>query len=142
MDWTYRKAGRRYPMGDQTSGRRWQEKVTPLICDQERQDMAARNSEALDVLLRIAGDDRVTWRAVKIAGRGISADAAATLWMLADGKESTPGLELADKLMRQGELVDELVELWELFGRGETASADFEAGLEEIVRALERWPAS
>jgi hypothetical protein len=104
--------------------------------------MAARNSEALDVLLRIAGDSRVTWRAVEIAGRGISADAAATLWMLADGKASTPGLELADMLMRQGELVDELVELWELFGREGTTSADFEARLEKIVEALERWPAS
>ncbi|MFG3494570.1 hypothetical protein [Streptomyces sp. NPDC047928] len=104
--------------------------------------MTARNSEALDVLLQIAGDSRVTWRAVEIAGRGISADAAATLWMLAGGKASTPGLELAELLIRQGELVDELVELWEFYGRGDMASADFEARLEEIVTALQRWPAA
>ncbi|MFI8827779.1 hypothetical protein [Streptomyces sp. NPDC053431] len=104
--------------------------------------MTARNSEALDALLKIAGDSRVTWRAVEIAGRGISADAAATLWMLADGKASTPGLELADMLIRQSELVDDLLGLWESFERDATNSADFEARLDEIVTALERWPAA
>ncbi|MDV9192931.1 hypothetical protein R6L23_32785 [Streptomyces sp. SR27] len=102
--------------------------------------MAARNSEALDVLLRIAGDNRVSWQAVKTAGRGISADASATLWMLDEGKASTPGLELVDLLLRQGELVDELVELWSTFDGGGVTPADFEARLDGVVAALERWP--
>ncbi|MEW1697402.1 hypothetical protein [Streptomyces sp. NPDC091278] len=102
--------------------------------------MTARNSEALDVLLRIAGDGRVSWQAVKAAGRGISADAAGTLWMLAEGKASTPGPELVELLMRQGDLIDELVELWRGFDGGDIGSADFDVRLEDVVAALERWP--
>jgi hypothetical protein len=48
--------------------------------------MAARNPEALDVFLKVAADSRVSWRAVELAGRGISADAAIVIWVLSEAK--------------------------------------------------------
>ncbi|MEU6233595.1 hypothetical protein [Kitasatospora sp. NPDC047058] len=77
---------------------------------------------------------------MKLAGRGISADASGTLWMLSEGKSSTPGDVLAGLLTRQGELIDELIEVWQLFESGSLAKFDFEARLESVVNALELWP--
>ena len=67
--------------------------------------MVARNSEALDVFLKVAANSRVSWRAVELAGRGISADAAGVVWMISKGKRSLSGEELSDLLMKQGDLV-------------------------------------
>ncbi|MCX4550501.1 MULTISPECIES: hypothetical protein [unclassified Streptomyces] len=101
--------------------------------------MAARNSEALDVFLKVAADSRVSWRTVEFAGRGISADAASVVWMLSRGKHSRSGEELADLLMGQIDLIDSLIELWRSFDSGELSEANFEDQLETIVLGLEEW---
>ncbi|GHB02934.1 hypothetical protein GCM10010330_66400 [Streptomyces tendae] len=101
--------------------------------------MVARNSEGLDVFLKVAADSRLSWRAVQLAGRGISADAAGVVWAISRGKHSLSGEELSDLLMEQGDLVDSLSEGWRSFDTGELASADFEDQLEAIVAGLEAW---
>jgi len=101
--------------------------------------MVARNSEALDVFLKVAANSRVSWRAVELAGRGISADAAGVVWMISKGKRSLSGEELSDLLMKQGDLVDSLSEVWRSFDSGELSSADFEDQLEAVVLRLEEW---
>ncbi|MEV8069767.1 hypothetical protein AB0P32_27260 [Streptomyces sp. NPDC085995] len=101
--------------------------------------MAARNSEALDVFLRVAADSRVSWRTVELAGRGISADAASVMWVISEGKSSLSGEELSDLLIEQSDLVDALAESWKSFESGEISDADFEAQLERFVIGLEGW---
>ncbi|WP_181509189.1 MULTISPECIES: hypothetical protein [unclassified Streptomyces] len=101
--------------------------------------MAARNSEALDVFVKVAADSRVSWRAVELAGRGISADAAGVVWVISKGKYSLSGEELSDLLVKQGDLVDSLSEAWRSFDGGELSGADFEDQLAAVVRALEEW---
>lgn len=101
--------------------------------------MATRNSEALDVFLRVAADSRVSWRTVELAGRGISADAASVMWVISEGKRSLSGEEFSDLLIDQGDLVDALAESWQLFESGEISGADFEARLERVVIGLEGW---
>lgn len=101
--------------------------------------MATRNSEALDVFLKVAADSRVSWRAVELAGRGISTDAAGVVWVISKGKHSLSGEELSDLLMKQGDLVDSLSEIWRSFDRGELSNADFEDQLEAVVLGLEEW---
>ncbi|WP_159392481.1 hypothetical protein [Streptomyces niveus] len=101
--------------------------------------MAARNSEVLDVFLKVAADSRVSWRAVELAGRGISADAAGVVWVTSKGKHSLGGEDLSDLLMKQGELVDSLSEVWRSFDSGELSGADFEDQLETVVLGLEEW---
>ncbi|MCX4631683.1 hypothetical protein [Streptomyces sp. NBC_01443] len=101
--------------------------------------MNARNSEALDVLLRVAADSRVSWRAVQLAGGGISAEAAGVMWMLSDGKKALGAEELSGLLMDQIDLVDELTGIWRAFDSGETSLADFEARLEVVISGFEAW---
>ncbi|MEU5090225.1 hypothetical protein [Streptomyces sp. NPDC021356] len=101
--------------------------------------MAARNSEALDVFLKVAADPRVSWRAVELAGRGISADAASVVWVISTGKHSLSGEELSDLLMKQSDLIDVLSEVWRSFDSGELSSADFENQLKAVVLGLEEW---
>ncbi|GGW13139.1 hypothetical protein ABZ771_23040 [Streptomyces globisporus] len=101
--------------------------------------MAARNSEALDVFLRVAADSRVSWRTVEIAGRGISADAASATWVISEGKDSLSGEELSDLLIEQSDLVDKLTESWRSFEIEEISGAEFEMHLERIVVGLEGW---
>ncbi|MEV7360148.1 hypothetical protein [Kitasatospora sp. NPDC091276] len=101
--------------------------------------MAARNSEALDVFLRVAADSRVSWHTVELAGRGISADAASVTWVISEGKRSLGGEELSDLLIEQSDLVDTLVEAWQSFESGEISGADFEVYLERVVIGLEGW---
>ncbi|MEU2251285.1 hypothetical protein [Streptomyces sp. NPDC019224] len=101
--------------------------------------MAARNSEALDVLLKVAADPRVSWRTVELAGRGISADAAGVVWVLSEGKHSMSGEELSDLLMGQGDLIDYLTETWRSFESGHISSKDLEVQLERVVLGLEEW---
>jgi hypothetical protein len=101
--------------------------------------MAIRNSEALDVLIRVAADSRVSWRAVELAGRGISADAAGTIWVMDSGKKSLSGDAFADLLMAQVELVDELADTWRLFDEQDISLKEFEERLESIVVRFEEW---
>lgn len=101
--------------------------------------MAARNSEALDVFLRVAADSRISWRAVELAGRGISADAASVTWVISEGKRSLSGEELSDLLIEQSVLVDALVESWRSFENGEISGAEFETHLEGVVTGFEGW---
>ncbi|MEV5605969.1 hypothetical protein AB0L33_31490 [Streptomyces sp. NPDC052299] len=101
--------------------------------------MATRNSEALDIFLKVAADSRVSWRAVELAGRGISTDAASVVWMISKGKHSLSGEELSDLLMRQGDLIDSLSGVWRSFDGGELSSADFDDRLEAVVLGLEEW---
>lgn len=101
--------------------------------------MVARNSEMLDVLLQVAADPTVSWRAVELAGRGISADAAGTLWTLSEKKRTTSAEELADLLMEQADIVDALTAAWRSFGDGELSKEQFESRLEDAVHGLEEW---
>jgi hypothetical protein len=100
--------------------------------------MATRNSEALDVFLKVAADSRVSWRTVELAGRGISADAASAIWVASVGKGSLSGDELADLLTEMGDLADQLVETWRSFEVGELFAEDFEGRLELVVVGLEK----
>lgn len=99
--------------------------------------MAARNSEALEVFLRVAADSRVSWRTVEFAGRGISADAVSVMWVASEGKRSLSGEELSDLLVRQSGLVDELVESWRAFESEEISSEDLEGRVKSVVLKLE-----
>jgi hypothetical protein len=99
-----------------------------------------RNSEALGVLLAVVAEGRVRFSTVELAGRGITAGAAATRWMLEVGKRSLPGAALADKLIYFAELTDRLVELWHAYQDGALDLDSFEADLAEVVVAMENWP--
>lgn len=101
--------------------------------------MAARNSEALDVFLKVAGDSRVSWSAVGLAGRGITADAESVVWVLSQGKSSLRGEKLSDLLLEQSHMVEELVEAWRSFEMETLSNADFEVRLDRVVRGLEEW---
>ncbi|MFH8881171.1 hypothetical protein [Streptomyces californicus] len=101
--------------------------------------MTARNSEALDMLLKVAADPRVSWRTVELAGRGISADAAGVVWVLAEGKHSMGGEELFVLLMGKGDLMDSLTEAWRSFESGDISSKALEVRLERVVLGLEDW---
>ncbi|WP_330240280.1 hypothetical protein [Streptomyces sp. NBC_00525] len=101
--------------------------------------MAARNSEALEVFLKVAADSRVSWRAVELAGRGISADAAGVVWVISKGKDLLSGEDFYVLLMRKSDLIDSLSESWRSFDSGELSSADFEDQLEAVVLELEGW---
>ncbi|MBT2505848.1 hypothetical protein J7I98_08015 [Streptomyces sp. ISL-98] len=59
--------------------------------------------------------------------------------MLEVGKPQLDGFTLADKLISRGELEDQLVELWQAFGHVGVDTAAFEAGLAEVVEAIEGW---
>lgn len=102
--------------------------------------MAVRNSVSLGVFLAVAASSRVPLTVVELAGRGITADAAATRWVLEVGKPRLDGFTLADRLISSGDLEDQLVELWQAYGHGGVDAAAFEARLAEIVEAIERWP--
>ncbi|MDX3636807.1 hypothetical protein PV728_42685 [Streptomyces europaeiscabiei] len=101
--------------------------------------IAVRNSVSLGVFLAVAASSRVPPSVIEWAGRGITADAAGTRWVLEVGKPHLDGFTLADKLIRRGELEDQLVELWQAYGYGGIDAAAFEAGLAEIVEAIEEW---
>jgi hypothetical protein len=108
--------------------------------DTSGRGLAVRNSVSLGVFLAVAADAKVPFAVVELAGRGITAGAAATRWVLEVGKPSLDGFTLADKLIELGEWEDQLVGLWQEYERGEVAIVDFQARLAEIVLGLERWP--
>jgi hypothetical protein len=101
--------------------------------------MAVRNSEALDIFLKVAADSRVSWRTVEFAGRGISADAAGVVWVISEGKGVLSGEGLSDFLIEQADLVDSLIEMWRYFDSGELSSADFEMRIERVIIRFEKW---
>ncbi|MFE7574719.1 hypothetical protein ACFU5Z_08280 [Streptomyces sp. NPDC057521] len=101
--------------------------------------MAVRNSVSLGVFLAVAASSKVPLTVVELAGRGITADAAATRWVLEVGKPHLDGFTLADKLISRGELEDQLVELWQAYGHGGVDAAAFGARLAAIVEAIEEW---
>jgi hypothetical protein len=96
-------------------------------------------SEALHVFLRVAADPRFSWRALELADRGISADAASVTWAISEAKRSLSGEELSGLLTEQSDLVDSLTESWQSFERGEISGAEFEMHLERVVIGLEGW---
>ncbi|MCX4679091.1 hypothetical protein OG413_27945 [Streptomyces sp. NBC_01433] len=100
---------------------------------------AVRNSVSLGVFLAVAAHPGVPFRVVELAGRGITADAAASRWVLEVGKSSLDGFALADKLIDFGEREDQLVGLWQGYGAGEVGVVAFESRLAEIVAAMETW---
>jgi hypothetical protein len=102
--------------------------------------LAARNSVSLGVFLAVAADARAPFTMVELAGRGVTASATATRWVLEIGKPSLDGFTLADKLIELGEWEDRLVDLWQAYGRGEVEMTDFKAQLTEIVTGIEGWP--
>ncbi|WP_152627902.1 hypothetical protein [Streptacidiphilus neutrinimicus] len=77
---------------------------------------------------------------MELAGRGIVADAAANRWVLEVGKPSLDGFTLGDKMIDLAGWGDGLVDLWQRFGDGVIDVVAFEAGLAEIVAAIEEWP--
>ncbi|MFJ7629799.1 hypothetical protein ACIQZN_25210 [Streptomyces sp. NPDC097595] len=108
--------------------------------DTSGRGLAVRNSVSLGVFLAVAADAKVTFTVVELAGRGVTAGAAATRWVLEVGKPSLDGFTLADKLIELGGWEDQLVGLWQEYGRGEVTMVDFQARLAEIVHAMEIWP--
>lgn len=102
--------------------------------------MLVRNSVSLTVFLAVAAHPRVSFAVIELAGRGITAGAAATRWVLDVGKPSWDGLDLADKLIELGEWEERLVELWRAHARDEVEPAAFQVRLTEIVRGMEEWP--
>ncbi|MFD4700370.1 hypothetical protein [Streptomyces niveus] len=90
-------------------------------------EKAVRNSVSLGVFLAVAAHPGVPFRVVELAGRGITATAAATRWVLEVGKSSLDGFTLADKLIDSGEKEDQLLQLWEEYGAGGVDVAAFEA---------------
>lgn len=109
--------------------------------DTSGRGLAVQNSVSLGVFLAVAADAKVPFTVVELAGRGVTASAAATRWVLEVGKPSLDGFTLADKLIEFGEWEDRLVNLWQEYERGKVVMVDFQARLAEIVQALERWPA-
>ncbi|WUT00101.1 CesT family type III secretion system chaperone [Streptomyces sp. NBC_00708] len=105
-------------------------------------EKAVRNSVSLGVFLAVAAHPKVPFSVVELAGRGITADAAASRWVLEVGKPSLDGFALADKLIDSGEREDQLVELWQEYETGEVNAAAFETRLAEIVAAMEKWPSA
>ncbi|MFI5607041.1 hypothetical protein [Amycolatopsis sp. NPDC051903] len=101
--------------------------------------MQVKNSEVLDIWLRIAADERVSRRGDALAGRGITVDALATMWALEVGKPSLPGLALADLLIEFGNLIDRLAELWRSSDDDSVPRLMFEDRLEDLVVAMESW---
>lgn len=102
-------------------------------------EKAVRNSVSLGVFLAVAAHPGVPFGIVELAGRGITADAAASRWVLEVGKPSLDGFALADKLIDFGEREDQLVGLWQEYRAGEVGVVDFESRLAEIVAAMETW---
>ncbi|MEU2025750.1 hypothetical protein ABZ565_26890 [Streptomyces sp. NPDC016469] len=86
-------------------------------------EKAVRKSVSLAVFLAVAADPGVPFRVVELAGRGITADAAASRWVLEAGKPSPDGFALADKLIDLAEREDQLVALWHEYGADEVGSA-------------------
>ncbi|MCX4966972.1 hypothetical protein OHA98_19525 [Streptomyces sp. NBC_00654] len=103
---------------------------------------AVRNSVFLGVFLAVATHPKVPFTIVELAGRGITAAAAATRWVLEVGKPSLDGFTLAGKLIDLGEREDQLVDLWQAYGSGDVDAAAFETRLTEIVAAMEKWPSA
>ncbi|MFI1169959.1 hypothetical protein [Streptomyces melanogenes] len=101
--------------------------------------MAVRNSVFLGVFLAVAAHPKVPFTIVELAGRGITADAAANRWGLEVGKPSLDGFTLAEKLIDLGEREDQLVDLWQAYESGEVDAAAFETRLAVIVAAMEKW---
>lgn len=108
--------------------------------DTSGRGLAVQNSVSLGVFLAVAADAKVPFTVVELAGRGVTASAAATRWVLEVGKPSLDGFTLADKLIEFGEWEDRLVNLWQEYKRGKVVMVDFQARLAEIVQAMERWP--
>ncbi|MHC3819839.1 hypothetical protein OG892_38070 [Streptomyces sp. NBC_00341] len=102
-------------------------------------EKAVRNSVSLAVFLAVAADPGVPIGVVELAGRGITADAAASRWGFEVGKSSLDGFALADKLIDLGEREDQLVGLWHEYGAGEVGVVALESRLAEIVTAMETW---
>ncbi|GAA2700978.1 hypothetical protein [Nonomuraea recticatena] len=109
--------------------------------DTSGRGLAVRNSVSLGLFLAIAADAKVPFTVVELAGRGVTASAAGTRWVLEAGKPSLDGFTFADKLIELGGWEDRLVSLWQAYGRGEVAIVNFQVQLAEIVQAMERWPA-
>ncbi|MEV7279857.1 hypothetical protein [Streptomyces sp. NPDC093111] len=104
------------------------------------QGLAVNNSVSLGVFLAVAANARVPFTVVELAGRGVTASAAATRWVLEVGKPSLDGFTLADKLIEFGEWEEQLVGWWQAFGQDEVGMTDFEVQLAQIVQAMEDWP--
>lgn len=98
-----------------------------------------KNSETIDTLLKVITHPAASLRSVGLAGRGIAADVAGTIWLLEYGKANVGALDLADRLIERGDLDDRLTALCSALGSG-MSEADFEAELESVVIAIESWP--
>lgn len=108
-----------------------------------------RNSRVLGVFVEIVHGPEGTLRAVEVAGRGIAAEARCTLAAAGDKSEVSDGpvedaiqesIGYADRLMRLGEIEDDLVELWRRRRSEGLDDVAFEEGLNGIVARLEVWP--
>lgn len=113
------------------------------MTDQEPTTSAVveRNSESHGVFLSLASDPGVSFAVIELAGRGITAEAAATRWMLTGDKPTIEEPVLADKRAGLALLDDQLLRLWQAFRGGVIQVAELESGLEKIVMELETWPA-
>lgn len=100
---------------------------------------AVRNSVFPGVFLAVAAHPKMPLAVVELAGRGVTAAAAGTRWVLEVGKPSLDGSALAGRLMDLGELEDRLVDLWQAFGSGEVGPRPSGSRLAEIVAAMEEW---
>jgi hypothetical protein len=105
-------------------------------------DAAPQESAALGVFLALAAAQDVPFGVVELAGRGITAEAAATQWTVDASRTTAPDTVPAERLRALGTLEDQLVLLWQGFRGGATPLGTLRTGLEQIVTELEAWPSS
>jgi hypothetical protein len=104
------------------------------------------NSRVLTLFDEVLHSPRSGLRVVEIAGRGIVAEAGCILATLVDKTRKYDDsaqiqrvLADSDRLMRLGEIEDDLVELWRVRSAGELSDQLFEQELNSIVNRLEAW---
>ncbi|MER7759225.1 hypothetical protein [Streptomyces sp. NPDC097619] len=102
--------------------------------------MSEEGSPYLAALVRMAGDVRLDWDAVALAGRGIVAYARAQIWVLNIGKLDGGSFDVAEILEGFALAVEELPEIWHQFDSGMMSEGDLLMRLSRIISYLETWP--
>lgn len=98
----------------------------------------AERSGALGVLLKVVEDERIPWRGIELAGQGIALYAFGNRWMLATGKDSLSGEELARILIPQEDLIADLEAAWRAYESGQTSREELVPLLQEFVTGFKR----
>jgi hypothetical protein len=108
---------------------------------ERRHPVSTRNSEYYEALINMASSERLGWEVAALAGRGVTAYAAAQLWMLNEGKASVGPMNLADLVIAFGTAVEQLPDLWQRYEQGALPEPQLRQSLQAVVEQLESWPA-